>query len=260
MEQSSNFDIGLGLEGSHVVVTGGAGAIGSVVVQAFLAAGCLVTAMDINDAKLASLPTHSNLQSVKVDIMDEAGLEKAFYRATGKFGLIAICVAAAGKDLSFIEHHGSMIDMPVEQFETTIRVNVTGTFLTARAWMKGLDKYARADARNLSLIIFGSEAGTYGVRSNADYATSKAALIGLGVSLATDVVSIHPRARVNVVRPGPVDTPQFRKECAEDPQMVWTEYGATTALKSAVPMEVVARTCLFLASEVRRFLLKWLSG
>jgi len=54
---------------------------------------------------------------------------------------------------------------------------------------------------------------------------------------------------VNAIAPGPVDTPQFRKECAQDSNAMWLEAQATVAMKMPVPMESVARTVLFLASE-----------
>jgi NAD(P)-dependent dehydrogenase (short-subunit alcohol dehydrogenase family) len=55
--------------------------------------------------------------------------------------------------------------------------------------------------------------------------------------------------RVNAVAPGPVDTEQFRKECRENPEQLWLDTQATTALRKPVPPASVAKTILFLASE-----------
>ena len=88
-----------------------------------------------------------------------------------------------------------------------------------------------------------------GVRGNADYSASKAGLHGLVLSLAPDVATVYPGARVNVIAPGPVHTPQFDKECAEDARARWIESEATVALKKPVDMEALARTCLFLGSD-----------
>lgn len=49
--------------------------------------------------------------------------------------------------------------------------------------------------------------------------------------------------------PGPVDTPQFRRECAENPDQLWLDSQATTGLRKPVPPESVAKSILFLASE-----------
>jgi len=126
--------------------------------------------------------------------------------------------------------------MTVEQLRQTLRVNVEGTFLTARQWLRGIEACDRPDlVHNIALIIFGSEAGLMGVKSNADYASSKAALQGMTLSLAPDAASVNARARVNLIAPGPVDTPQFRKEVAEDRLSGWTEAEATVAQKRPVP-------------------------
>ena len=218
--------------------------------QAFLAAGCLVTAIDMDSAKLSRLPKHDRLRGDAVDITNEAQLEKAFETAVSQFGLVSVCIAAAGKDLSYLHHHQSMADMPTDQWAETMRVNGQGTFLTARTWMRGVRQLANAQSRNLSLIVLGSEAGSMGVRTNADYSASKALMVGLVRSLAPDLVQLHPRARVNLLCPGPVDTPQFRRECSEDPQAKWTECESTVAQKAPIPISSVARACLFLASEV----------
>ena len=184
-----------------------------------------------------------------VDITDEDQIENAFAVAVSHFGIVSICIAAAGLDLSYIMHVESLADMAVEQWAHTMRVNGQGTFLTARTWLRGLRQHADSRSRNLSLILFGSEAGSMGVRTNADYASSKALMVGLMRSLAPDVVNIHPGARVNVIAPGPVNTPQFMKECAEDAQARWIECESTVAQRAPTSIRSVATTCLFLASE-----------
>jgi len=69
-----SFDIGLGLEDTHVVVTGGAGMIGTVVVTAFLKAGAYVSVFDLVPTELQ----HERLDVQIVDITDERGLVSAF--------------------------------------------------------------------------------------------------------------------------------------------------------------------------------------
>lgn len=144
--------------------------------------------------------------------------------------------------------------MDVEQWRRTHKINVEGTFLTARTWLRQLREHAKIDTerrlRNVGLVIVGSESGTFGERGNADYAAGKSAVQGgLVKSLMGDVNRIWPGARVNAVAPGPVDTPQFKKECAENPNQLWLDAQATTALKKPVPPESIAKSILFLASE-----------
>ena len=241
-------DLSLGLEGTHVAVTGGAGSIGRAVIQAFLAAGAVVSAFDINEDKMKF--EHERLHWQVADITSESSIETAFEQAFAWNGVISTCVALAGLDLSYLPQHASICDMPLLQWQRTHQTNAEGTFLTARSWLRNVRSHADPSTRNVSLVIIGSEAGTFGVSGNADYGASKSAIQhGFVQSLVKDVVNIHPRARVNAVAPGPVDTPQFRKECAEDSNVLWLEAQATVALKAPVSMESVAKTVLFLASE-----------
>jgi NAD(P)-dependent dehydrogenase (short-subunit alcohol dehydrogenase family) len=131
-----------------------------------------VSGFDLRQENLDRLPKDERCHIQLADVADEAALQHAFRDAVETFGPVSVCVAGAGKDLSYLKHHESMADMPVEQWADTMRVNGQGTFLTARTWMQGLRQYANEDSRNLSLIMIGSEAGTFGVRTNADYSAS----------------------------------------------------------------------------------------
>lgn len=220
-------DLSLNLEGTHVVITGAAGYIGSVTVAAFLTAGANVSALDIDPSKLAAnlsaysatatptkssstssaedLANHPNLYVLPPsDVTSESSLSSAFELARQKFGLVQCCVALASLDLSVLEHHGSLVDMSVEQWRRTSQVNVEGTFLTAREWLRSVKSHVvegpserdEEKERNLSLIIVGSESGWFGERGNADYSAGKSAVqVGLLQSLKGDVVRVHPRAR-----------------------------------------------------------------
>ncbi|KIW28828.1 uncharacterized protein PV07_04694 [Cladophialophora immunda] len=243
----SGFDLGLGLDGSHILVTGSSGAIGSVVVKAFLTAGAYVSAFDIVEPREPI--QNERLHFQQVDITDESRVEEAMESARTKYGVVTTCVLAAGLDLSYCSQH-SLVDMPLKAWQRVLHVNVDGTFLTCRAWLRGIRSNATPQTRNISAILFGSEAGTFGVPLCAPYAASKSAIqYGLVKSLARDAVNINPRCRINAVAPGPVNTAQFQKECADDPSALWREAQATVALHQPVPIEAVARACLFLASD-----------
>ena len=224
--------------------------IGSQVVRAFLSAGCLVTSIDI-----ASPPIdvkHANLLHLKSDITDGKGFQDAWQAAETQFGPVQCCVALASLDLSALKHHDSLADMDMSQWRRTLDVNVAGTFLTARTWLRGLkgDKARLTKAKNISLILVGSESGHFGERYNADYAASKSAVqFGLLQSLKADAPRVWPGARVNAIAPGPVATPLFWKECQASPEQYWLDAQATVAQKRPVSMERVARSILYLASD-----------
>lgn len=192
-------DLSLNLTNTHVHITGGTGFIGSVTVTALLAAGAKVTCLDIRTPQLS---TDIHFQYISCDISSESSLERAFSLAAEKFGPVACCIALASLDLSVLEHHESLVDMEVDQWRRTHRINVEGTFLTVRTWLRQIRDYAagakEAEKRleNVSLIIVGSESGRFGERANADYASGKSAMQGglLG-SLVGDVARIWPGAR-----------------------------------------------------------------
>jgi hypothetical protein len=90
--------------------------------------------------------------------------------------------------------------MDVEQWRQTHRVNVEGTFLTARTWLRQLRDFSPAGPKehltNVGLIIVGSESGHFGERCNADYASGKSAVqFGLVKSLMGDVSRVWEGAR-----------------------------------------------------------------
>lgn len=245
-------DLSLGLENTHVLITGGVGFIGSSAVTAFLSAGARVTCLDLRPPQEHS--ANAKFQYFICDISSEVALADTFSTAAKNFGPVACCIAIASLDLSVLMHHESLADMETEQWRRTHRINVEGTFLTARTWLRQLREYAKVDTTrgmgNVSLIIVGSESGHFGERGNADYASGKSAVQGgLVKSLMGDLPRIWPGGRVNAIAPGPVDTPQFKKECVENPNQLWLDAQATTALKRPVPPADVAKSILFLASE-----------
>jgi NAD(P)-dependent dehydrogenase (short-subunit alcohol dehydrogenase family) len=206
-------DLGLNLENTHILITGGSGYIGSVTVRALLSAGCLVTSLDIKPPEVPhtpsafhSSPPENRFLFIHCDISSETDVESAFHMASRTFGVVKCCIALGSLDLSVLEHHKSTADMSVDQWRRTHRVNVEGTFLTARTFLRQLRDHLANDFQtqvsavnkmdNVSLIIIGSESGLFGERGNADYAAGKSAVQGgLLKSLMSDIVRIWPRGR-----------------------------------------------------------------
>lgn len=114
-------DLGLGLQGDVVVVTGAGGQIGQVIVEAFLSAGCFVGGFDIDKSKFVK--QHQNLFWVAVDTTDEEGMIAAWKNVEERFNATpTLCVCAAAVDLSFIEHHSSITQMSTSQFRRTLDI------------------------------------------------------------------------------------------------------------------------------------------
>lgn len=255
-------ELGLGLEGTHVVVTGGGGLIGSVVVSAFLSAGANVSSLDLSHADTATPKVtepdesgHGRLIQLHCDITSISSMEKAWKLAQEIFGTVETCIALASLDFSVLPQTDSLCDMDPATWTKVLNTNVGGTFLTAQLWLKGIRDHVRRSSapplKNPGLVMIGSEAGHFGVRTQAAYSASKSAVqYGLLQSLRADAPRVYLRARVNAVAPGPVDTVRFRDETGgPGSREWWAECEATTALKQPVPTEAVARSIVFLASE-----------
>ncbi|KAF2220765.1 NAD-P-binding protein [Elsinoe ampelina] len=245
-------DLGFGLENDHILITGGAGLIGRFVVQAALSTGAQTTS-----TKPQPGSNSSSLLTVKADISSVSSLTSAWSTAVAAHGPVSVCVALASLDLSVVPQTASIIDNDPEVWSRVLDINVKGTMLTAQLWLRGIRDHlasspqAARDLPNPALIIIGSEAGHFGVRTCPVYAAAKSAVqYGLLQSLRADAPRIHERARVNAIAPGPVDTVRFHDETGgEGTREWWAECQATTALGKPVPAEAVARMVLVLASE-----------
>lgn len=225
-------DFDLGLEGRAVVVTGGGGFIGRAVVDHFLAAGAHVSSLDItypegSDAEPDS--AQPAFKAIHCNVASEESVQRAFAAAVKAHGPIDICIALASLDLSVLEP-SSFATASFSQLQRILNVNVAGTWLTAREWIRGL-RQAKADGiamEHPNLIIIGSESGHFGERLNAEYSLGKSAVQGgLLMSLRAEVPREYPGARVNVVAPGPVQTARWHEECKADPNQYYHEAQAT---------------------------------
>lgn len=108
------FDLSLGLEGTHVLITGGCGLIGRVVVEAFLTAGANVSVLDLPEAIAQRQyygARHNSILFVPVDITQAESVNAAFLKAEDGFGAVECCVALASMDLSSLQQTESICDM-----------------------------------------------------------------------------------------------------------------------------------------------------
>ena len=178
MDPPRPISLDLGLEGSHVVVTGGAGLIGRVVVDAFMAAGAHVSSLDIgypvdaapkDHGQHGQHGQHGEHVEIHCDISDELSVRDAFQQATSTHGPVEVCIALAALHLSVLQP-ASFADASFAQLKRVLDVNVAGTWLTAREWLRGL-RLAKSEGtavRNANLVIVGSESGHFGERLNAE--------------------------------------------------------------------------------------------
>ena len=230
-----------GLAGKGVVVTGASGGIGSAVARTFAAEGARVVVhfhhnrenAEAVAAELGGAPV------VEADLTEEDGAEYLFTRAREELGQIDVCAAVAGV---WPRDDEPVWQLGLERWEHTLRANLTATFLTARAYLREVERIGHGN-----LVLVGSTAGRFGEAGHADYAAAKSAIqVGLLLSLKNEVVRVAPGARVNAVAPGWTYSPMTRG--ALDPALV-ERLSRTMALRKVAVAEDIARAVVVLASD-----------
>jgi 3-oxoacyl-[acyl-carrier protein] reductase len=229
-----------GLAGKGVLVTGGGGGIGSACVRAFAAEGARVAVHYRTSRALAEELAHeTGGVALQADLTVESEVDELFAVAERELGRVDVCAAVAG---FWPRADEPVWELPLERWEATLRTNLTATFLTARGYLRLVERQGHG-----SLVLVGSTAGRFGEAGHADYAAAKAAIqVGLLLSLKNEMVRIAPRGRVNAVAPGWTYSPMTRGEL--DPDLV-ARLSRTMALRKVAVAEDVARAVVVLASD-----------
>ncbi|WP_208027926.1 3-oxoacyl-ACP reductase FabG [Rhabdothermincola sediminis] len=175
-----------------VLVTGGARGIGLATARAFAESGASV-AITYRSTPPDETQT-AGLLCLPCDITQPAEVEETFARVEAELGPVEVLVANAGITVDML-----VLRMSDDDFARVLDTNLTGTFRVAK---RALQKMMRA--RWGRVVLVGSVVGTTGQAGQANYAASKAGLVGLARSLAREFASRH--VTVNVVAPGPITT------------------------------------------------------
>ena len=229
-----------GLAGKSVLVTGGAGGIGSACVRAFAAEGARVAIHYRTSRERADeLARETGGVALQADLTVEEEAMELFDAAERALGAVDVCAAVAG---SWPREDEPVWRLPLERWEATLRTNLTATFLTARGFLRVVERRGHGN-----LVLVGSTAGRFGEAGHADYAAAKAAIqVGLLLSLKNEIVRVAPGGRVNAVAPGWTYSPMTRGEL--DQELV-ARISRTMALRKVAQAEDVARAVVALASD-----------
>ncbi len=195
-----------------IFVTGAASGIGLACTRNLLRQGDRVAAIDLNADSLASAlgPDTENLLALPCDVSNPAAVEQAVARSEFQLGpLDSVIHCAALHSPSF------WMDLEADEFNRVLQVNVTGSFLVAKAAAKAMR--ARGGGAivltSSANVLAGGIGGQAGMGGPA-YVASKAAIVGLVRSLAR---SLGPDGiRVNAVMPGVTETPMIAKYSPEN--------------------------------------------
>jgi 3-oxoacyl-[acyl-carrier protein] reductase len=231
-----------GLVGKGVLVTGASGGIGSACARAFSREGARV-AVHYHRGRERAEAVAAELGGAPIlgaDLTREGDAERLFAEARDALGRIDVCAAVAGV---WPGEDVPVWQLGLDRWEATLRTNLTATFLTARAFLREVERNGHG-----SLVLVASTAGVFGEAGHADYAAAKSAIGGgLLLSLKNEVVRVAPRARVNCVCPGWTQSPMTRSSLA-DPALV-NRLSRTMALRKVATADDVAAQVVVLASD-----------
>ncbi|MCL8011292.1 SDR family NAD(P)-dependent oxidoreductase [Streptomyces sp. AS02] len=235
------------VEGRVVIVTGAAQGIGRELARQFAAAGALavVADLDIDKAETVVKEIHDDGGvglAVRVDVADEPSVTAMVDTVIERWGRIDVLINNASV-FATIEK-GPFDQIPLDQWEQVLRVNVTGSYLCVRAVASHMRTAGFGRVINIS-----SDAVTRGTVNYLHYVTSKSALIGMTNSLARELGG-HG-ITVNCVRPGSVATEVDR---AVNPTVEVRERAASLQCipRGMVPTDLVG-IMFFLATPASAF-------
>ncbi|MCA3712405.1 MAG: 3-oxoacyl-[acyl-carrier-protein] reductase [Phenylobacterium sp.] len=185
------------LTGRTALVTGATGGIGAEIARALYAAGAHVVLSGTREAVLADLASElgGRTSIVPANLSDAAAVDGLIGLAEAAAGQVDILVANAG-----ITRDGLLLRMKDEDWEQVLKVNLESYFRLSRAALRGMMK------RRFGRIIgITSVVGVMGNPGQANYAASKAGMIGFSKSLAQEVATRG--VTVNCVAPGFIESP-----------------------------------------------------
>lgn len=183
-------------DGATAVVTGAARGIGLEIAGRLIKEGWTVAALDMleDDLRASAAGLGEKYVPYTVNITDQAQLDSVVEAIGAELPPVKGIVNNAG-----ITRDALMMRMDEKQWEQVINVNLTGSWMVTRAFLRALIR-----AREGAIVSISSVVGLMGAAGQANYAASKAGLIGMSKSLARELSARG--IRVNVVAPGFIET------------------------------------------------------
>jgi len=225
-------------DGQTAIVTGGGRGIGKAIALQFAHQGANVAVLDIDGASASATAKEIEKSgrgsfAARVDVSDQAQVERAIGTVAERFGRIDVLVNNAG-----IGNTATFLELTAENWNRVIAIHLSGAFFCSQAAAREMAKrgYGR-------IVSMSSIAGLMAPPEAAHYAAAKAGIIGLTRSMAMDLAASGITA--NAIAPGPVLTEMLRE--------IWDEAGLKergehVPVRRLATVDEIARAVLFLAS------------
>ena len=219
------------LAGKVAVVTGGAKGLGQAISETFAREGATVVAADMGELTY----TNPNVHGYHLNVTDVEGVQKFYDEVIAKFGKVDILVNNAG-----ITADGMTRKMTDEMWNRVIDVNLKGVFNLTRLFGPLMETNGYGSIINISSVV-----GVFGNIGQANYAATKAGVIGLTKTWAKEFARKGANVRCNAIAPGYIMTDMLKTV----PQNLLDDFAKLTMLKRLGQPHEIANAALFLACD-----------
>ncbi|MFZ5975922.1 MAG: SDR family NAD(P)-dependent oxidoreductase [Bacillota bacterium] len=233
------------MKGRTAIITGGAGGLGSQVALKLGESGAKIFVADaFEDSidRIVRMLKEKNIEATGycVDVRDEEAVQQMTDTCMAMYGRIDYLVTCAG-----IFTHALVEDMPLDTWQDTIDINLTGTFLCVQKAVREMLKAGFG-----RIVLFGSQSGVRGGKTHVHYGATKGAIMSMTRAFMREVADRN--IRINCVSPGLIVTPLTKDNLAAPDKI--------EAVKKGIPMQrmgeprEVANVVAFLLSEESSFM------
>lgn len=219
------------LENKVAIVTGGARGLGQSMAETFAREGAKVIAVDMQELSYEA----ENVEGYILNITDVAAVQKFYDYVIEKYGKADILVNNAG-----VTRDAMTRKMTDDQWNLVIDVNLKGVFNLTRFFGPLMEVNNYGSIINISSVV-----GVFGNIGQANYAATKAGVLGLTKTWAKEFARKGANVRVNAIAPGYTMTDMLKTV----PQDLLDKFAALTMLKRLGQPHEIANAALFLASE-----------
>ncbi len=219
------------LEGKVAVVTGGARGLGAAMCELFAKEGAKVVAVDMGEGTFEN----PNIELYKLNITDTVACKEFFDYVVEKYGRCDVLVNNAG-----ITKDAMTRKMTDDMFDAVIAVNLKGVFNLTRYFGPLMETNNYGSIINISSVV-----GVFGNIGQANYAASKAGVIGMTKTWAKEFARKGANVRCNAIAPGYIMTDMLKTV----PQNLLDDFAKLTMLKRLGQPHEIANAALFLACD-----------